>query len=147
MNSSIGSRRVPRVEASSTSAPDAYSGGSASPAGEEEPRLPPIVPRLRICGEPTVREAIARPGSRSSSSSIARVYVTPAPTRTEPLSVSQRVRSSTRVRSRIVSGRARPKLMSTITSVPPHSGSASGWAALASSASSQLAGCRSSIRG
>ena len=62
------------------------------------------------------------------------------------MSRSQRVSSSTRVRSRIASGRARPKLMSTITSVPPHSGSASGWAALASSASSQLAGCRNSIR-
>ena len=24
--------------------------------------MPPIVPRLRICGEPTVRDAIARPG-------------------------------------------------------------------------------------
>ena len=63
MNSPIGTRRVPRVLASSISAPDAYSGGSASPAGEEEPRLPPIVPRLRICGEPTVRDAAARPGS------------------------------------------------------------------------------------
>ena len=73
MNSPIGTRRVPRVLASSTSAPDAYSGGSASPAGEEEPRLPPIVPRLRICGEPTVREAAARPGSASPSSAIARV--------------------------------------------------------------------------
>ncbi len=27
------------------------------------PRLPPIVPRLRICGEPTVRDASARAGS------------------------------------------------------------------------------------
>ena len=26
--------------------------------------MPPIVPRLRICGEPTVRDAAARPGSR-----------------------------------------------------------------------------------
>ncbi len=70
----IGTRRAPRVLLSSSiSAPEAYSGGSASPAGEEEPRLPPIVPRLRICGEPTVREAAARPGSRSPSSAIARV--------------------------------------------------------------------------
>ena len=64
MKSSIGTLRVPRVDATSTSALDAYSGGSASPAGEEEPRLPPIVPRLRICGEPTVREAIASPAAR-----------------------------------------------------------------------------------
>ena len=42
-------------------------------APEEEPRLPPIVPRLRIWGEPTVREALASPGSRSPSSAIARV--------------------------------------------------------------------------
>ena len=145
MKSSIGTLLVPRVEASSTSAPDAYSGGSASPAGEEEPRFPPIVPRLRICGEPTVRDAIASPGSASPSSAIARVYVTPAPTRSTPSSRPCCGSSSTRVRSRIASGRARPKFSSTITSVPPHSGIASGCAALASSASSQVAGCSSSI--
>ena len=71
MKSATGTRRVPRVEASSTAASLAYSGGSASPAGEEEPRLPPIVPRLRICGEPTVRDAAARPGSRPPRSAIA----------------------------------------------------------------------------
>ena len=48
--------------ATSTSAPATSSGGSASPAGEAVPRLPPIVPRLRICGEPTVREASASAG-------------------------------------------------------------------------------------
>ena len=58
---------------SSTSAPLAYSGGSASPAGDEDPRFPPIVPRLRICGEPTVRDAIASPGSDSPSSLMTRV--------------------------------------------------------------------------
>ena len=86
------------------------------------------------------------PGSPSPSSSIARVYVTPAPIRSVPSSRSQRVSSRTRVRSSIASGRARPKFISTITSVPPHTGNASGWAALASSASAQLAGCRNSIR-
>ena len=45
---------------------------AAEPAGEAEPRLPPTVPRLRIWGEPTVREAIASPGSRSASSSTTR---------------------------------------------------------------------------
>ena len=55
--------RAPRTDAISTSAPLAYSGGSASPAGDEDPRFPPIVPRLRICGEPTVRDAIASPGN------------------------------------------------------------------------------------
>ena len=46
--------------------------GTASPAGEAAPRLPPIVPRLRICGEPTVLAAIARPGSSPPSSPISR---------------------------------------------------------------------------
>ena len=64
---------LPRTETSSTSAPAASSGGCPSPAGEPEPRLPPSVPRLRICGDPTVREAMARPGTRSPSSLINRV--------------------------------------------------------------------------
>ena len=35
--------------------------------GEAVPRLPPIVPRLRICGPPTVREASASASSGSAS--------------------------------------------------------------------------------
>jgi hypothetical protein len=35
--------------------------------------LPPTVPRFRICGEPIVREAIARPGSSAPSSVMIRV--------------------------------------------------------------------------
>ncbi len=67
-NSPSGTRRTPRTLASSTSASSITSGGSASPAGEAVPRLPPIVPRLRICGEPTVRDASASAGrSRASS--------------------------------------------------------------------------------
>ncbi len=54
--------RTPRTEAASTTAPVASNGGWASPAGDAVPRLPATVARLRICGEPTVREAIARPG-------------------------------------------------------------------------------------
>jgi hypothetical protein len=72
-NRSIGTRRVPRTDASSTTAPAASSGGWASPAGDADPRFPPTVPRLRICGEPTVRDAWARPGSRAPSSSMMRV--------------------------------------------------------------------------
>jgi hypothetical protein len=67
-NSETASRRVPRTLASSTSAPSTSSGGSASPAGEAVPRLPPMVPRLRICGEPTVRDASASAGSSLASS-------------------------------------------------------------------------------
>jgi hypothetical protein len=72
-NSSIGTRRAPPAEATSTSAPTASRGGWQSPAGEAEPRLPPIVPRLRICGDPTVRAAMARPGRSRASSAIIRV--------------------------------------------------------------------------
>ena len=39
--------------------------GSRRPPGEAVPRLPPIVARLRICGEPTVRAASASAGSAS----------------------------------------------------------------------------------
>jgi hypothetical protein len=61
------------TDASSTSAPLVYSGGNASPAGDADPRCPPIVARLRICGEPTVRDAIASPGSDAPGSSITHV--------------------------------------------------------------------------
>ena len=60
--------RRPRPSRPGPAAPDGM-----SPAGDAEPRLPPIEPRLRICGEPMVRAAIASPGSRSPSSSITRV--------------------------------------------------------------------------
>ena len=68
MNSVTGTRRVPSVEAISTSASEAYRGGSPSPAGDEVPRFPPTVPRFRIWGDPTVLDAIASPGSLSPSS-------------------------------------------------------------------------------
>jgi hypothetical protein len=66
--SSTGSVRLPRTLATSTSPSATSNGGSASPAGEAVPRFPPIVPRFRICGEPTVREASARAGKSSASS-------------------------------------------------------------------------------
>ena len=34
--------------------------GTGSPAGDAVPRLPPTVPRLRICGDPTDRDACTR---------------------------------------------------------------------------------------
>ena len=67
-NSATGTIRRPRTDSTSTEAPAASSGGWASPAGEADPRLPATVPRLRICGDPTVREAIASPGARSARS-------------------------------------------------------------------------------
>ena len=69
--------RPPRCDATSMTASTATSGGSASPAGEAVARLPPTVPRLRICGEPSVRAACARPGSWPDSSAISRAYGTP----------------------------------------------------------------------
>jgi len=68
----MGIRLLPREEAASTTAPEASRTGWVSPAGDAEPRFPPSVPRLRICGEPTVREAMARPGSAPASSVISR---------------------------------------------------------------------------
>ena len=77
-NSESGSVRTPRTLASSTSRPSTRSGGSASPAGDAVPRFPPIVPRFRICGEPTVRDASASAGSRlREGRAIASVYVSP----------------------------------------------------------------------
>ena len=63
---------VPRTDSASTTVSQASSGGWASPAGEAEPRLPPTVPRLRIWGEPTVRDASASPGSLAPSSLMTR---------------------------------------------------------------------------
>ena len=144
-NSLTGTRLLPDADASSTSASDASKGGCASPAGEAEPRLPPTVPRLRICGEPTVRDAMARPGIRSPSSSMIRAYVTPAPTLTRPSSVAHSARSATRVRSITVSGRLWSRLISTITSVPPAIGTASGCAAFIARASAHVDGWRKFI--
>jgi hypothetical protein len=56
----------------------AASTGSASPAGDALPRLPPTVPRLRICGDPTVREACHN-ATAPGTSRMMRPYVTPAP--------------------------------------------------------------------
>ena len=59
--------RSPPVLRSTSSASATRRGGRASPAGEAVPRLPPMVPRFRICGLPTVREASASAGAASAS--------------------------------------------------------------------------------
>src|SRR5499433_2264521 len=143
-NARTGTRLEPLVDTISTSASAASSGGRASPAGEAVPRLPPTVPRLRICGEPTVRDAMARPGRRSPSSLMIRVYVTPAPTRSQPSTWAHSERSGTLVRSSNASGRRRSKLSSTMTSVPPRMGRASGRSAFMARASCHVVGCRKS---
>ncbi len=68
MNSCSGSVRSPPRPARTTSASRAASSGSVSPAGLAVPTLPPIVPALRICGEPTVRAAAARAGNSPARS-------------------------------------------------------------------------------
>ena len=141
-----GSARTSPARASSTSASSSNSGGSASPAGDAVPRLPPIVPRLRICGDPTVRDASASAGrSVASLGRIASAYVSPAPSRTLPSSRDQPRNSGTSFRFSSASGRARSKLSSTSTSVPPAIGRASGRSALTRRASSSDLGVSTSM--
>jgi hypothetical protein len=77
-NSVTGIARSPSAPASTTRASSATSTGSESPAGLAVPRLPPIVPALRICGEPIVRAAAASAGRTSASFRSTSVHVTPA---------------------------------------------------------------------
>ena len=60
MNLASGKRRTPRLEASSTSASRASSGGTPSAAGEALQRLPAIVPRFWIWTAPISRAAALR---------------------------------------------------------------------------------------
>src|SRR5438067_2743415 len=73
------------------------------------------------------------------------VYVTPEPRKTWPFSSRQAVSSGTRLRSMIAAGRRRPKFSSTMRSVPPLSGTASGCSALIASASSSEWGSSTSM--
>src|SRR4029077_1348908 len=140
-NSSSETTRSPRTLPSFTSAPPPSRGGSASPAGDEVPRFPPIVPRFRICGPPTVRAASASAGSASASrGSIASAEVRAAPSQTLPSSRAHPRSSPTSLRLRRTAGRARSKLSSTMTSVPPWIGTASRRSAFRRSASSRLRG-------
>src|SRR5437660_5050172 len=140
-----GTARSPRTLTSFTSVPATRSGGIASPAGDAVPRLPPIVPRLRICGPPIVREASASAGSSSESAAcIASPYVRPAPSHTVPFCLDQPWSSSTSFRLSSAAGRPRSKLSSIITSVPPWIGTASARSALMRSASSSVRGLSTS---
>ena len=116
----------PAVPASSTRASSINSGGSESPAGEAVPRLPPSVPRLRIWGEPTVREAAASAGRAGATA------------RRRGLRVGQRGAQHA-ARRRLAASRAAParargraaprrsrSLNATMRSVPPAIGRARG---------------------
>ena len=136
---------MPRTDATSTTASAASSTGCVSPAGDAVPRLPPTVPRLRICGDPTVRLAMARAGQPvtqfGDDPGVRDAGADPQHRRpTVPCSAS----SGTPVRSSSAAGRRWSKLSSTITSVPPAIGTASGCSAFAASASAQPAGRRNS---
>ena len=137
-------RGAPSAAISTMSASNAASVGRASPAGEQVPRLPPTVPRLRICGEPTVRAA-CRSGTSPGSSRMIRLYVIPAPRKISPSSCRHSSNSGIRETSRISSGRPRSKFSSTMRSVPPAIGTACGCAALSSRASLSVRGSRTSI--
>src|SRR5207247_417084 len=102
---------MPPALTRTTSASYAASTGSASPAGLAVPRFPPTVPRLRICGEPTVRDACTSAGNIVRRLTI-REYVTPAPRKHVPSCVRHAPNSGRRLMSRIADGRRPP-------SVPP----------------------------
>ena len=61
---------VPVSDASVSFASSATRTGRPSPAGEDVPRFPPSVPALRICGEPTVRDASAKAGMSDAIGSL-----------------------------------------------------------------------------
>ena len=131
--------RTPRTLASSTSARSTRSGGSASPAGEAVPRLPPIVPRFRICGEPTVRDASASAGSALGERPRHRLGVRQAaPSRSAPSSRDQPRSSSSSARLTSASGRdvRRSELDHHVRAAVD--GRASGRAAFSRSASSSV---------
>jgi hypothetical protein len=68
-NSLTGTERASRTDATSTDAPAASSGGWQSPAGEADP----MVPRLRMGGDPMVRAAVASAGRSPASPAISSV--------------------------------------------------------------------------
>src|SRR5439155_19989661 len=90
-------------------------------------------------------EASASAGSASASGgAIASAYVKPAPSQIVPFRRDQPRSSATSLRLRRAAGRARSKLSSTITSVPPWMGTASGRSAFRRNASSRERGVNTS---
>src|SRR5439155_13684410 len=82
----------------------------------------------------------------ASGARIASAYVSPEPRVSVPFSRDQPPSSVTSFRFSTVSGRARSKFSSTITSVPPWIGRASGRSALSRRAASSERGVRTSTR-
>ena len=108
--------------------------------GRTVPRLPPTVPRLRICGEPTVRDAIARPGQPVAElGDQPACSVTPAPIRRRPSSGphSRQLRDAREVEDRVRAARGRSSARPS-RRCPPRSAPRPGAPALASSASVQV---------
>ena len=97
---------------------------STSADGSATASVPPSVARLRTCRDATVRAAAASTGRRSSSPSITRLHVTPAPRRrTSPSATA--ANPATRETSSSGPGRS-PRLRAGITSVPPATTTAPG---------------------
>ena len=103
-----GTRRTPRTDAHSISAPSTVSGGSASPG-----RATTCRDSRQWCrgsgsaaNRPCATPRQGRAAAAASSPCIASVYVSPEPSRSDPFSRDQPRSSATRFRSSIASGRA-----------------------------------------
>ncbi len=68
--SSTAKLRLPSLLTTSALAPRVMSGGILSAAGEALAKLPPMVPWLRICTEPTCRAACANTGACRTTSGL-----------------------------------------------------------------------------
>ena len=110
--------------------------GIVSPAGDAVARLPPKVPALRICGEPTVLEACARAGRIEASSGFDKSeYEIPEPKTISLSFMVHSFNSDIRVKSTTFSRELAPLFTCTIKSVPPASTVVSGFSASSAHAS------------
>ena len=111
-----------------------------SAAGEALARLPPSVPRFRICGPPTTAHAAGRAGANraTAADAIISVWVVAAPIQRSSPRSSIPCSSSTPVTSNSTSRPTFPSLASIRTSVPPASGriSSGRWARISIASSS-----------
>ena len=134
--------RWPEELAIVTDASSAISVGPLSMDGTQVTRLPPSVPRLRVCTAPIECAASTRAGnmSRISGERIISVWVTKAPMRSPASVRAIPLRSSTREMSMTMPGPSAADFRSANRSVPP----ARTFAAAPCSASKASA-CRASL--